>query len=95
MWPGIFRLHQFAIFLIVTPDEAAASEMVLTLCGNGYHSYGTGFSHHAAGQSSSKAFQLFKPRMTAECLEWSTKNGPLEANVAAWKEEDNVHGASD
>ncbi|TIA21495.1 hypothetical protein D6C81_03747 [Aureobasidium pullulans] len=95
MWPGIFRLHQFAIFLIVTPDEAATSEMVLTLCGNGYHSYGTGFSHHAAGQSSSKAFQLFKPRMTAEFLEWSTKNGPLEANVAAWKEEDNVRGASD
>lgn len=95
MWPGIFRLHQFAIFLIVTPDEAATSEMVLILCGNGYHTHGTGFSHHAAGQSSSKAFQLFKPWMTAEFLEWSTKNGPLEANVAAWKEEDNVHGASD
>ncbi|THZ26704.1 hypothetical protein D6C89_03591 [Aureobasidium pullulans] len=82
MWPGIFRLHQFAIFLVVTPDEAATSEMVLTLCGNG-------------GIVEFEGVPNFQPRMTAEFLEWSTKNGPLEANVAAWTEEDNVHGASD
>ncbi|THY34315.1 hypothetical protein D6D01_02019 [Aureobasidium pullulans] len=77
MWPRRFRLHQFATFLVVTLDEAATAEMVLTLCRNG------------SGQSSSKAFQLFKRLMTAEFFEWSTKNGPLEANIAAWEREDN------
>ena len=57
MYPGMFRLQQYILFLCFREVQCWLSEIFVTQLGQGYIHNGGGFSHHAAGHSNGYSYR--------------------------------------
>ena len=78
LYPGMFRLQQYILFLCFTDAQCWLSEIFITQLGQGYIQNGGGFSHYAAGHSNGGSFRKVPPKKWMRYLSKATDEGLLK-----------------